>query len=571
MSIIKDVIDAFDEIKKGASAVTRAKGDLGKAKEAATAETRFFSRPMDSVARNAKKSVLYFPVVASESLSAETVTVVTKAVQVRAAEYVRLWVSNMDPVELAQHGKGAVIASLRGATLKDALLKDPYAVQEATDTLVRTRLSTLIEHAFFEDGMRAPLYETPVFLSEVKKPGPPANVAGANTISQLVYDISALATNNGKVGEAEAMKRLRELLRDPAVSRNYILALDPDLSVLLDRIDADMTAADEAREAKRTVRPTKTPEQEERERRDRLVQDTIDLANRKTANGQISRTGRLAAMKNIQQIMSTNDGQGIAALRRNAETARIVAMMEKLPGRVLEDGTYEVSGNAASVADSISFDKINQFQPVLLDLRIRFKLADGSLDQAQTPLLLGVKGVAHQVPGLDLVTGLGTALQRDNFVLQFFRMTSGETSFVKDFLLNLNTAKMRASGRTTSGAKVLETLRRQAEWNDRRANYFVKAVTNRGFVPPTTTMVVSADEVEQIKSLYGVDFSKPSAVRDLLKSHNLMGFIIVDEAIGLVRVFEDGDDDFDRMPIATLKTQGKETSIKDIMTILARS
>jgi hypothetical protein len=186
-------------------------------------------------------------------------------------------------------------------------------------------------------------------------------------------------------------------------------------------------------------------------------------------------------------------------------------------------------------------------------------------------LTLGVKAIAHPIPSLDLVTGLGTSLQRDNFILQFFRMTSGETSFLKDFVLNLKVAKARASGKTTSGRKVLETLRRQAEWNTRRDNVLFSKLTDRGFVPPTATMVVTADEVEKIRSLYGVDFSKPGTVRDMLRSHNLMGFIIVDEAIGLVRVFEDGDDDFDRLPISTLKSQGKEASVKDIMTILARS
>ena len=162
-------------------------------------------------------------------------------------------------------------------------------------------------------------------------------------------------------------------------------------------------------------------------------------------------------------------------------------------------------------------------------------------------------------------------MQRDSLFLQYFRMTSGETSFVKDFVLNLNVAKARTSRSTSSGTKVLETLRRQSEWNERRSNWVIAAISKRNFVPPTTTVVITTDEVDKIRSLYGVDFSKPGSARDLLRSHNLMGFIIVDEAIGLVRVFEDGDDDFDRLPIDTLKAQGKETSVKDIMTILARS
>jgi hypothetical protein len=248
-------------------------------------------------------------------------------------------------------------------------------------------------------------------------------------------------------------------------------------------------------------------------------------------------------------------------------------MLEKLPDGVVRDGAYDISAtsNKVTVAGNIDFNKLNQFQPVLLNLEIRYESNEGEPMPITDTLMLGVKGVAHPIPSLDIVTGLGTALQRDSLVLQFFRMTSGETSFLKDFVLNLNVAKSRSSARTTSGTKMLETLRRQSEWNDRRGNWLVAAITKRNFIPPTTTMVITADEVDKIRSLYGVDFSKPAVVRELLRSHNLMGFMIVDEAIGLVRVFEDGDDDFDRLPIDTLKAQGKETSVKDIMTILARS
>lgn len=584
MSIIKDVLDTLGELKTSVAGVAGLKKQANQTGD--SREARFFSRPMDSVARQAKKSVLYFPVVASESLSAETVQIIAKAVQVRAAEYVRLWVTNMDPVSLSSHGKAAVISSLRGASLKDALV-DPNVVAEtaAVDKLVRTKLSQLVEHVFFEEGLNRPLTDASALLTEAigRKPGTslkfePAAAAAAQKRVVNTGELRALIEplenllKNGSAGRAEAMRRLATLMRDDRFTRDQILEINRDLAPLLDEVDRDADAAERRRQERNAPAPERlSPEQMEIERRRRLVADTIELANRRDEKNQLSRVGRVAAMRNIQELLSTNDGDGLAKLRANPETAKIVAMMEKIPGRILDDGSYEITGNGARVSDGISFDKLNAFQPVLLDLQIRFQLADGSLDQGQTSVMLGVKGVAHQVPGLDLVTGLGTALQRDSLLLQFFRMTSGETSFVKDFLLNLDTAKVRASGRTTAGAKVLETLRRQAEWNTRRANVVVKSMTDRGFVPPTTTMVVSADEVEQIKSMYGVDFSKPGAVRELLKSHNLMGFIIVDEAIGLVRVFEDGDDDFDRLPITTLKSQGKETSVKDIMTILARS
>ena len=172
------------------------------------------------------------------------------------------------------------------------------------------------------------------------------------------------------------------------------------------------------------------------------------------------------------------------------------------------------------------------------------------------------------MPSLDLVTGLGTSLQRDSLTLQFFRMATGEIDFVRDFILNLGHVRARATGQLTAGSRKLEALRRQAEWNEARRSWLVKAVAQRGFTPPTATVAVTADEVALIRSLYRVDFSSPSVASQFMRSHNLMGFMIVDEAVGLVRVYEDGDGDFDRVPLSELDKQGKETSVKDILKII---
>ena len=562
-SIISDIADAFSEIKKNLGAMTQAPDKIMNAGKTAGAEARFFSRPIDSVARRAKQSILYFPVIGSESLSSETLAIIAKATQVRAAEYVRLMISNMDPVEAADYGKTAVVAALRGATLKDAFIANEDV--DAASDMLRKRLSHLVEHAFIEDGLREPLSEAPGILNH---PGVTTSTQPAQrgkswdagmTTDEVVSNIEKLWKSGNAVQQAEARQAAERLLRNPRLGDG----LGKLRASGLDDLIADLNTSELKRGA---AQARTTPEVEEAARRDKRIAEAQALAKKGTAQG------REAATQIIQDLMSTGDGS-VGKLKTDPATAKIVAMLEKLPGGVVRDGSYNVTAtaNRADVARNIDFDKLNAFQPILLDLTIRYKTPAGEPLPITDRIALGVKGVAHPIPSLDLVTGLGTALQRDSLVLQFFRMTSGETSFVKDFVLNLKVAQMRASAKTTTGAKVLETLRRQAEWNDRRSNWLIASIAKRGFVPPTTTMVVTSDEVEKIKSLYGVDFTKPSAVRELMKSHNLMGFIIVDEAIGLVRVFEDGDDDFDRLPISTLKSQGKEGSLKDILTILARS
>ena len=646
MSIISDIFDAFSEVKKTLGTMQKTPDKIMGAGNAASGENRFFDRPINSVARRAKQSVLYYPVVGSESLSAETLTIIAKAIQVRAAEYTRLLVSNMDAVEAASQGKTAVISALRGATLKDAFVK--HEDIDAASELVRTRASMLVEHAFVEDGLRAPLTEGigsvgPNATNPVSPGGPKRSKSGGNgggiwstfTDPQKIATIARMWNSGNPIAKAEARRAAEGMLRNPTTS-----GVDADLRAagaggILDDINDEAARRDPHRvhfksapqandvfeamdaaveflnagtavgraRAKQIVdeimqtyggsgvmdelelaglgglamdveagqirkneeeRRRLNPEIEEAERRTKALSSAREMANRKTP------AARQQAVQMISDLMSTGD---VVALEKDAECSKIINMLKALPAGVIRDGSYDISGSSNRVAtmQAIDFEKLNAFQPVLLDLSIRYKTPAGEPLPITDRIVLAVKGVAHPIPSMDIVTGLGTALQRDSLVLQFFRMTSGETSFVKDFVLNLKVAKMRASGKTTSGAKVLETLRRQSEWNERRENWLVSAISKRGFVPPTTTMVVTADEVDKIKSLYGVDFTKGSAVRDLMKSHNLMGFVIVDEAIGLVRMFEDGDDDFDRIPITTLKSQGKEASVKDIMTILAKS
>jgi hypothetical protein len=335
-----------------------------------------------------------------------------------------------------------------------------------------------------------------------------------------------------------------------------------------DDFDADRNAKNAKRDKQLADLHAKQPTAEEiaKQARDNEVSEVIRIASTGTAQS------RIAAIKRIQDILATGDSTGIDQLKKNINTAPLLAMVQDLPDGVIKAGALDVTetNNKATSIQNIDFTKLNAFQPVLLSLTIRYS-AEGKPLPITDTINIGVKSIAHPVPSLDLVTGLGKALQRDSLLLQFFRMTSGETSFVKDFLLNLNVAKMRNSSRTSSGTKALETLRRQAEWNERRGHWAIASISKRGFVPPTTTIAITSDEVARIRSIYGIDFSKPAVIRDLLKSHNLMGFMIIDEAIGLARVFEDGDDDFDRIPLESLKKTGNDNSvIKDVVQAFAR-
>jgi hypothetical protein len=513
MGFLNDMKELVGELTGVVRGLRAAPDQLNKAAGDLNGPDDFLQRPIDSVAKRAKSSILLFPVVGSESLSPETVATISRAVQVRATEYVRLYVTNLDPREGG--GKGAIVSSLQGSSLKDAIFDESASEVGA---YVRKNIVSLVESAM-GGGL------------EIRPP--------------LERHI------------------LSEALKDPRTSniRNFKPNSSPSSSqhpVTMSRKDAENLWANNISANPGAGSKPRSPISPEAE----MAEQEAKVKTHSTAKHDSEELTRLVA-----QLMQRGDARDLLNQMKKTDerVVGLIASMEKLPKDALEVYTNEARVSGWKPTE---FDKVNRFPPVLLDLTVHHKSGD---NVHETKMMIGVKAVAHVVPSVDLVTGLGTALQRDSLFLQFMRLTSGETSFVKDFVLNLGAAKARASSKTSGGTKMLETLRRQAEWNDLRRTWVVAAVSKRGFVPPTTTVIVTADEVERIRGLYGVDFSKPAVARDLLKSHNLMGFAIVDESIGLVRFYEDGDGDFDRIPMSEIKERGSQTSVKDMMTILART
>lgn len=515
MSIIRDIADAVKETQKTLSWVSKARDSAEHLRgDAASLEKRFFDRPLDSVARRARKSILYFPVVASEGLDGETVAALAKAVQARATEYTRLMVINMDPISAeSRQSKNSLVSSLRGASLQDALIGENTELVSAASAYLRKHAQELME-SFAEDDDLRPALERAMLAEAQSADG--AQPHGAR----------------------------RTKFADGSQGDEFSMPGGP----------GDTPAAGR--------RVPRDPDMDEMRRRSEEMVEAVRRLNSKDPKDQAK------GLEDLFELQNTFGGAGLGKAAQDPKTAKYLAMLKKLPA----DATLEQVQGGNKVGNrrgDVDLEKLQRFPPTILDLNIQYQV-NGEVLPSRSELALGIKAVAHIVPSLDLVTGLGTALQRDSLMLQFLRLTSGETSFLKDFVLNLNVAQARASSKTTSGTKVLETLRRQSEWNDRRATWLMSMISRRGFVPPTTTIIVTSDEVDRIRSLYNVDFSKPSVAREMMRTHNLMGFMIVDEGIGLVRVFEDGDDDFDRVPMSEIRQRGKDAGIKDLMTVLAK-
>ena len=101
MSILSDISALLVDVRDTMKSVTRSSStnplsDTYEKGKSIAKSGRFFERPVSSVARVAKSSVGYYPLVISEGIDPKTSALIVKFAQVRAAEYTKVAIGNMD-------------------------------------------------------------------------------------------------------------------------------------------------------------------------------------------------------------------------------------------------------------------------------------------------------------------------------------------------------------------------------------------------------------------------------------------------------------------------------------------
>jgi hypothetical protein len=544
-------------------------------------EGRFFERPIDSIARKAKKNIMFFPVVVSDSISINVASNVARALQIRNAEYMRVAISNLDPVS----SKRELTDAIRGSTLKDDLFNFTESTSEVSpiSRFIKENSENIAELGL-QDRFNPPLEKLIVKESVGDEFDDDITTQSGGSIgSQGEPDELSAATQGGSLENNELPKsriskeELEAALNDPD-AQNYV----QDVVANPEKYANDKGRYDNGNfsEGKSGTQTTDTPKigggsnkQSRSGNSNGGSNNGNSNGNKNNRNSNGNKNNRNSNGNKNNQNNSTNRNSKNRVTNGNKKNIdrellkKIDKINSRLPPNAVVDAHHKINLSNLNVASN--FEKINRFPPLILDLTLAIKTDTGGF--ANSHLTLGVKNVIHQIPSLDMVTGLGTALQRDSLFFQFLRCTSGETSFVKDFIFDVNTAKRRAGKDSTKGMNALETLRRQSEWNNARQASVTKLVSNRNFVPPTSTLVISSEDVEYIKAYYKVDFTKPRVVREILNSHNLIGFCIVNENAKAVYIFEDGDDEFDIVSFEEVSRKSGTSELKDVISILSRT
>jgi hypothetical protein len=213
-----------------------------------------------------------------------------------------------------------------------------------------------------------------------------------------------------------------------------------------------------------------------------------------------------------------------------------------------EDRDKQIQANI----DTRDVKKLNSKQPSLLELNIHYK---GENTIKDTKLVLGVKAVAHALPTNEVTEKLANSVKDNSVLFKAIQWTSGEISFFKDFLLNLD--NIRAEFEKDNKG------RRKSRWwhilKTRASESKFREIFGKDKFVPNTTFVITKEEVKRMKNEYGVDVMDSSQVKKLLDIYHLLGFVVLDEINDLAYFWDSSVQDWQTMSFSALE-KGKSSS-----------
>lgn len=208
--------------------------------------------------------------------------------------------------------------------------------------------------------------------------------------------------------------------------------------------------------------------------------------------------------------------------------------------------------------------KANELMPTLLHLKTFFKDSNNSLNAVD--YMIGVKVVIHTVNSNVMIDNLVKGLKRGKAFFNVMKLTTGEMSFFKDFVFAVSRIKDDVTSKFKGNPWFNSLVRR------RKYSRILKAVNLKSQLVPNTTIVISMDEVEQIKIEHNIDVMNVDTVYEIMNQLFLLGFVVVDSSIQTAHFLFDGQKHFQEYSYNALERENSNSAkeVQNIMKVLGR-
>lgn len=214
--------------------------------------------------------------------------------------------------------------------------------------------------------------------------------------------------------------------------------------------------------------------------------------------------------------------------------------------------------------DQDKLDKVNQQMPLMMKVNFISKATGRPIT---TSAYLGIKCKLFDVTGLDIIQRIVSKNSSAISLFNFIRATSQEIGFWRDFVFALSKAKVDAisNARNGSSSKMWKALEQRATKS--KLNQFFRQKNDATAI---TSLLVTTDEVEELKKNNDIDLSKSNVARKIMSDYNLLCIGIVDETTESVAlIFDTGDDEYELVRFKSLK-KDKDMDAKQIVNLLTK-
>jgi hypothetical protein len=237
--------------------------------------------------------------------------------------------------------------------------------------------------------------------------------------------------------------------------------------------------------------------------------------------------------------------------------------MEKNKRPSLKD--LDVKLNEKVLTDN-DVKKANELIPTTLHIRVKVVSKQGE-DAGFLDFMIGVKATMHPIKSDEMIINIVNACKNNNKFFDFLRWTSGEISFFKDFLFNINEIKDDVMNRSAGASNWWITLKR------RKALSKIKNGFMRNQILPNATLVISMEEVEYIKSEYGYDLMNTTFIDKIMQTYFLLGFVVVDNSTQIAHFMFDGQQNYQSVTFSGLEKENSsdEKKFKEMLKVINRN
>lgn len=210
--------------------------------------------------------------------------------------------------------------------------------------------------------------------------------------------------------------------------------------------------------------------------------------------------------------------------------------------------------------------KANELAPSLMIVKYSELDSDGSIYD-QKAFVTGVKSRLIAVDPGDIIERLVAKNKTKISFLNFIRATTGEISFIKDFLLCTKQAKIDAKNSVKKGpaARMWKTLESRSAKNS-----FNRMKKSGNDASSITTLVINKETANLMKKEFDFDIENPRNAKMIMNTYNLLALIICDESIESVKSLYAGNDIFETQAYSYLEREDKDKSYKKVINLMGQ-